>query len=283
VNLGWVAVARGELAEAERHFADGLALQRALGERRSCAYTASYLGLVAQRRGDVRGAVAWYDESLALGEPLDDPILTTVTRVRLVAARHEAAVPDPEPDALEARLLPAFREIGHPWSLSFALAQLGVARRDAGELAGARAALEESLALRRGMGDRLSAAESRALLADVAWRAGDRAAAAAGWHEALRERHAAGQRLGVAECAEGLAAVALGDGDAATAARLLGFAAAARSRLGAPVPARYRAEHAARDAAAGRALGAEGARAARDEGAALDADAAVALALRVGA
>jgi hypothetical protein len=66
---------------------------------------------------------------------------------------------------LEHDLLPPLRESGHAWSIGFILAWIGRIRGEVGDLAGARGALEESLAVRRAVGDRGGEEESERWLA----------------------------------------------------------------------------------------------------------------------
>jgi non-specific serine/threonine protein kinase len=271
VNLGWVALSRGELDDAARHFETALATYRATGDRRATAYALTHLATLAHRRGEHARAVAQLDEVAALAEPLADPILQSIGRARAVHACLDGGLPGATAAVLECDVLPPLRAIGHPWSTGFALAVLGRVHLHAGALDAARAALEESLALRAGMGDRSSTADSEALLAEVHARAGDLRAAAARWRACLDRRVAMGEAIGLAECAEGIAALAHARGDDAGAARLLAAADAERARIGAPRPPRLAAEHARQRASLG----------AGPVGAPLAADAMVALARAV--
>jgi non-specific serine/threonine protein kinase len=279
-NLGWVAVSRGELAEAERHFEEALAIQRRRGDVRSAAYALSFAGYVRQRRGDYQGAEARYQEALVLSATLGDRMLRAGLVARTASMHHEAQIADVI-ECLETQVLPPLREIGQPWTIGFALVRLGIAYRDAGALDRARAAFEESLAMGRAMPEATQIAESEALLADVERLAGDRARAAALWNASLRSRRARGEALAVVECLEGIAQLAVDAGDLVTGAYLLGGAAAGRDRLGAPLPARYRASAAAQRAALEAQVGAEASRTAWADGAGASIDSLVARALAV--
>ena len=237
INLGWIALVRGDTDRATRRFERALTLQRERGDQRGCVYALGHLATTELRRGNVPEAIRRYDAVTALCAPLGDRILQPTFRSWLALARHEGLEPEDE-GVLEQQIVPRLREAGHGWSLGFALAVLGRIRCDAGDLVGARTALEESLAVRTAGGYRSAIAESRALLGELARRMGDRARAGAEWSDSLVARHAMGEDIAVTECLGGIAWLALEDGDALTAATLLAGAANGRQRLGIGLGAR---------------------------------------------
>lgn len=105
----------------------------------------------------------------------------------------------------------------------------------------AQALHQESLTIRRPLGDRRGAAISLINLGMVAYCQGDYAAAQALHQESLRIKRALGGE-GIAESLEGLAAVTGARGEAARAARLLGAADALRETLARPQPSDERAD-----------------------------------------
>jgi tetratricopeptide (TPR) repeat protein len=243
-NLGWVALVRGDLDAAEAHFAEALAIHRQCGDLRSAAYVTTYLGVVAHRRCEFARVVALHEEAMTLGAPFGDPVFRITGRAWLLLGaaprgrgRRRGGVRDRR-DPGAARDRPAV-------VAGASLLWLAIARLDDGALAGARAAAEESAAFRRATGEGPREAECDAVLAEVARRGGDRRGAAARWRASLERRAALGEAITTTECLEGVALLALDGGDDAAAARLLAAAAAERARLGAPLPPRYRAEHAA--------------------------------------
>jgi hypothetical protein len=92
-------------------------------------------------------------------------------------------------------------------------------------------------------------------LADLALRDGDRDRARVWYEESLTLRREVGDRDGMAACLDGLAGVALAENDAENAARLLGEAAALRHAVRTPVPVAERTTHTRLVAEAKAALG----------------------------
>jgi non-specific serine/threonine protein kinase len=92
--------------------------------------------------------------------------------------------------------------------VAWALHDLGRVAHDQGDLAAARARYEESLALRREVGDQAGVAQSRLGLGLVAHEQGEDAAAVAHLRGSLEARRRLGDRGGIADVLEALAAVA---------------------------------------------------------------------------
>jgi len=83
-----------------------------------------------------------------------------------------------------------------------------------GDYASARSLFEESLAISRELGSKLSIAQSLNSLANVAWSEGDYATARTLLEESLAIRRELGNKLGIAVCLAGLGGVAAGMGQA---------------------------------------------------------------------
>jgi tetratricopeptide (TPR) repeat protein len=107
----------------------------------------------------------------------------------------------------------------------------------------ARALYDESLSIKRRIGDKFGIAYSLRSLANVMYRQGDQASARALYAESLERRRTLGERSGIAECLEGLAAVATAEGRYERSATLFAAADALRENLGTPVPPADRTEH----------------------------------------
>src|SRR5204862_487433 len=136
------------------------------------------------------------------------------------------------------------------------LHDLGLVATEEGDHGAARRLQEESLAIRRQLGDHLSIAASLHDLGLTAYRAEEYEAARAFHEEGLAIRRAIEDRGGIAASLEALAALACeghgqpgageragarlrqveAAGSAAMAARLFGAAAALRESIGTPVP-----------------------------------------------
>ncbi|MGH2390121.1 MAG: tetratricopeptide repeat protein, partial [Chloroflexota bacterium] len=162
---------------------------------------------------------------------------------------------------------------------TISLHNLGNMAEQRGEHGRAQALYEESLALRRALGDQWGIAVSLTALGLVASRRGEYRRAVALHVEALRF----GQRIGARDVlAEGLEQVAHGaaaDGQAARGARLGGAAERLRAVLGTPLPPALHGGHELAARAMRDALGESAFAAAWAEGQSLGLDEAVALAL----
>src|SRR5262249_53003230 len=152
----------------------------------------------------------------------------------------------------------------------------------------ARSLCEESLAIRRELGDRLGIATSLALLGETLYLQGEAAGAESHYQESLTIRWELGDRLGITEMLEALAELACGDGQEATdgcahggrrAARLLGAAEALREAIGVPIQPYEQEEYRRRVDRAGAMLDKEAFAAAWAEGRATPVEQAIAYAL----
>jgi len=124
-----------------------------------------------------------------------------------------------------------------------------------GDYARAAALHEESLTLRRELGDAWGVALSINNLADVALRRGDQAAAATLYAKDVVLYRDVGDQRGIAFCLEGLARVACERADFPLGARLCGMAEGLRERIGVPLSPAERGRYAGTVAAVRTALG----------------------------
>src|SRR5262249_23716858 len=128
---------------------------------------------------------------------------------------------------------------GIAWSLN----SLGNVVYAQGDDASARALHEESLHIRRELGDRQGMAWSLLCLGNVAYPQGKYTEARAHLGESLRLFGALGGGKGVAQCLGGLAAVRLEEEAIQTAVGLWGAAHALRESTGAPLSPHEREQH----------------------------------------
>jgi predicted ATPase/DNA-binding SARP family transcriptional activator len=143
--------ARGSISEARRRIDDALA--RSAGhasDARSAALFAS--GRMALRQGHLDHARTVFAEGRNLFEAADDKGGIALCTAALGWVAHVVGPADESVGLCQAAVELA-RESGEEWVIADALNNLGVALRTAGDLTGSRAALEESLALRRSIGD----------------------------------------------------------------------------------------------------------------------------------
>ena len=145
--------------------------------------------------------------------------------------------------------------MGDAWCLALVLNNWAALLKEQGEHERARALYEESLALKRELGDRLEIALSTNNLGKLARLQGDYGRAAALHTESLALRRELGDRWGTAICLNDLALLAQAKGDAERAARLWGAAEALRESIGCPLPVEDRAAHVEGVAAARTSLG----------------------------
>ena len=116
------------------------------------------------------------------------------------------------------------------------LNNLGNVALDQGDYPAARALLEESLAIRRELGDRWGIARALSNLGNVALNQGDYPAARALLEESLAIRRELGDRSGIPYSLEGLAAVVASLRDSLRAARIWGATERSRAEIGTPLP-----------------------------------------------
>ena len=143
--------ARGSITEARRRLDDALAESAGVAiEDRAEALFAS--GRMALRQGDLEHARTVFAEGRALFEAANAKGGMALCTAGLSWTAH---VVGPVPDAVSlARDAVALaRASGQEWIVADALNNLGVALRSAHDLRGSQTALEESLAIRRQIGD----------------------------------------------------------------------------------------------------------------------------------
>ncbi|HTI46643.1 MAG TPA: tetratricopeptide repeat protein [Casimicrobiaceae bacterium] len=234
--LGMFAHQQGDYPFAVERYEEGLAMRRALGDRRGIASSLNNLGVAAQERGDLPRARLLYEEALALMRELGDrhavaSVLSNLGSVTANARDYAAA------RAYHEESLGIRRELRDLKGVAQSLGNLGSVLSSLGEYATARGYHEEAVAMLRELGDSHGLASPlnnlAALIADQA----DFAAARAIYEENLRLQHQLGNRWGVASVLEGLGHVALGQGRIERAARLWGCAESLREEIGVPLHA----------------------------------------------
>ena len=142
------------------------------------------------------------------------------------------------------------RQLGDRWGMASSLNNLGNVAHDQGGYRAARALYEQSLAIARELGDRWRIARSLSDLGIVAHDQGDYRVAGALHQEGLVIRRELGDLLGIAISLEGLAAVAAALSSSLRAARIWGAAERLREEVGSPLWPRDQPEYNRRVAAA---------------------------------
>ena len=146
--------------------------------------------------------------------------------------------------ALGAEALEAIRPTEQGERLVWAMLNLGAVSTYRGDLGAARSLLSESLTVAEEIGYREGIAWSFNLLGVVSCRMGDYEAAEELLRDSLELHRALGDQWRTASVLDGLARVRGGKiRSRSRAARLLGAAAAIRSRIGVPIPTCEQADH----------------------------------------
>jgi non-specific serine/threonine protein kinase len=166
--------------------------------------------------------------------------------------------------------------------MGFELSGLGEVALRQGDYARAARLVQESLELRRQLGNQWGVGVSLGTLGWVVLRQGDRRQAATHLSASLTLRQEIGDQGGCAWCLERLGEIAQADGQTGKAARLFGAAAGLRRAIGSVIDPADREEYDRRLATLREALGEAQFAAAWEAGRALNLEQAVAYALEVG-
>jgi predicted ATPase/DNA-binding CsgD family transcriptional regulator len=190
VDLGYIAMQRGDLQGAEAFFQESLTSARATGHRVNEAVALVGLGWVSLRQGDSTMAQGHAEESLAVSRAFGDSWVLSLSLDSLgYIMLHQGD------DAAARRLLEEgavlARQIRSLFQLATSLDALGQLATREGCYGEARAVLRESLCLRQDLGDRLGVGQSLESIAALAAserhkeRAVQLAGAAAGIRDAI--------------------------------------------------------------------------------------------------
>jgi predicted ATPase len=185
---GSLALARGEVTQAQRWLEQARALAQAAGDPQTEGRALVNLGVVARYQGDWKRTVDMDTEALALFRQVDDRegIATTLNNLGVLASREgdlEGAA-----DAF-TEALALYRTENRRVSIALVLGNLGAVAWRRGELDQAEALEREALAMARDLGDMRRCAEELEQLVRTAGAAGrgERAARLFGAAAALRE------------------------------------------------------------------------------------------------
>jgi predicted ATPase/DNA-binding XRE family transcriptional regulator len=231
---GTLARYQGDFASARRLFEEGLALRRALGDKKGIAASLNSLGTIAWNTGDYATARSLYAESLAVRQELGNKQAIAGSLNNLAAVTRHLGEPD-EARRLQEESLALMRELGNKRGIATALTNLGGAAWGQGDYATARLLFEESLALGRELGHKSGVADGLCNLGEVLTSQGEYAGAYPLHAESLKIRQELGDRWGYAFSLEGFARLAYRQGQAARASRLYGAAEALRQAISCPL------------------------------------------------
>lgn len=163
-NLGILANIQGQLSAALDHYERSLAASRASGDDRSCAIAYHNLGMICSDRTLWDDAEAYFRESLAIAERLDDVhlqglCLLNYSEVHVARQRYDAARSSAE------AALAIFDRLGARLDKADAYKILGIVFRETGRPALAEARLRAAIELASGNRSVLSEAEASRELA----------------------------------------------------------------------------------------------------------------------
>ena len=225
---GIAALYRGRLDDAGCLFADAVEAADDVGDPLTRAFAGASIAFIELARGDAPAArahaVATLERTVAGGAMFAFGwVADRLGRAELALGEHAAA---------RAHLQAALASEGTAYMRCEQLVALGTLERLEGDLVAAAARGREAETTARDIGSELLRAQAERLLGRVASHAADAAGFERHVHDALGRLDGGGFALYVPDCLEDLAAVASAQESFEEAARLLGSAAAARTRLG---------------------------------------------------
>ena len=155
---------RGHWAEARHQYETLLARADAQARTRGRAWALHGAGVLVGSQGDEEGALAHFEESLAIFRACGDRAGIAATLRGLYwplwsRGEHDRA------DGYIQECLALYRELGDTWGMATAYLRLGQSAADRGDADGATSAVEESLKLARAVGERACAAAALNTLA----------------------------------------------------------------------------------------------------------------------
>ncbi|HLZ29602.1 MAG TPA: tetratricopeptide repeat protein [Chloroflexota bacterium] len=276
---GTLALSQSDLPAARHLFEDSLAIGRELDERAALLGPLTGLGTVAMQQGDNEVAGDAFEEALAIQIELHDGIGTGESLNSLANLAHNRG-DRVAARALYNRALAVANEFGN--RVDVVMHNLGVLAEEEGDLDEARRHFEESVAVKRLLGDSLGLALSLAKLGEVTGTQGDIRLANQLLGESLALQRELGDLYSMAFGLERFAIVAAAHGRAQCALQLAGAASALREAIGTPLNAAAQAALDGRFATARASVRRDLAEAAWARGRAMSLDAAVAFALAEG-
>ena len=238
--LGRVAAMQADLRAAEDFEHRSLDLFVRAEHSEGVATALEGLGVIAQQRGDLDQARAWFERSVAAVRTLAGKHEDRATSLMLghaLGSLGQVAHEQGDDEAAIAHLMQSIREIeekGDPVAMWPAWVYLARVRRDQGELVLAREAAEMALTLLEGDADRRGLGLTLAELGSIAIAERQFVRAHAHLTRSLQISLELGERGGIAFVLDRLAVLASAQAQHVTALRLAGAASRLREQVGAP-------------------------------------------------
>ncbi len=238
-DIGEVHRLQGKYTEARAYYDQSLSLAAGIVDARirqsARAHALKGAGSVATWQGDYAAASELNQESLAIRREIGDtPGVATLLNNLGLLARFQNDLASAR--QMNEESLALFRKLGDRWAMGQLLNNQACVASDQKEYTEARALLEESLFIRRQLGDKAGLGLSLTTLADVVLDEGDYAAARPLLDESLAINRELGDQTLIAYLFEDYGGVAAAEQKPERALQFVGFAAALRETIGAPLP-----------------------------------------------
>jgi predicted ATPase/DNA-binding CsgD family transcriptional regulator/Tfp pilus assembly protein PilF len=277
VALGSLALHQSDYAAARALFEESLAVWRELGEPGGSIGALANLGAVYLQQGDLDKAERSFEDALAIQRRIGDRLGIIESLNSLANVAHERGDLAGAREFYERTLVEQHNSIRYRPDV--VLHNLGVVDQEQGDLSSAQRHFEDSVALRRAIGDTAGLALSLAKLGEVASSMGEPETAHRLLCESLTLQRDLGDRHGMAFVLERFGMAAAARGKPRQALKMAAAADALREVIGVPLAPRARLDLDHWVAAARNALTAEDASAAWTAGRKLSLDQALAVAV----
>ena len=230
-QLGMIAQAQGEYAEARRLYQQSLEIKERLGDQGGKAATLHQLGMIAQDQGEYAEARRLYQQSLEIEERLGDQggKASSLGQLGTIAYLQGDYV---EARRLYQQSLETFERLGDQDGKAMTLHQLGMIAQAQGEYVEARRLYQQSLETFERLGDQRGKATTLHQLGVIAQAQGDYVEARRLYQQSLETFERLGDQRGKATTLHQLGVIAQAQGDYVEARRLYQQSLEIKERLG---------------------------------------------------
>lgn len=233
--MGWLLRKQGEYREAASWLSEARAAFECLGDLAAVSQVMTDTGEVSRQLGAFGDAKRWYDDALGLAALIEQHELRLTAQAQALKGAGTLANQQGNHAAarsLYEQSLGIRRELGDKPGVAVLLNNLGVVAYHTGDYAAARTLDEESLATFREIGDRWAASQLLNNLAGVVAALGEYATARRLLGESLDMRRQLGDQGGLALSLNSLGDVLLDEGDLFAAHPVLAESLAINRQLG---------------------------------------------------
>jgi tetratricopeptide (TPR) repeat protein/transcriptional regulator with XRE-family HTH domain len=217
-NLGIVYYLRGQLDEAERHYALSLQINREVGNRHGEGIRLGNLAGVYHTAGEFDLALRYYGEALAIYRELGNPHGEALTLCNFADTRRDMGRPE-EAIELASAAMTTSVQLKSKVAEAVAAKSLAAAYRDLGRQGEALEVAWQAVSCGRAIGDAVLEVASLNVLASIERDSGDGATAAIHHSDALAQARQAGLRDGEIDALIGLARTVYAAGQPRSALR----------------------------------------------------------------